>query len=110
MAGGHGEHDEEPLAELNCPMGQGLQSAAKGDPVATLYVPALHAVQAVLPLTFENVPAAHGAQSSEDVDALKGFLLPGLHSVHCPSPVEFPKEPAAHGRHAVFKLAPRRGL
>ena len=62
LAGGHGEHDEEPLAELNCPMGQGLQAAAEGDPVASLYVPALHAVQAALPFMFENVPAAHGAQ------------------------------------------------
>ena len=62
LAGGHGEHDDEPLAELNCPMGQGLQAASEGDPVASLYVPALHAVQAALPLTFENVPAAHGAQ------------------------------------------------
>ena len=108
MAGGHGEHDEEPVAELNCPMGQGLQ--AEGDPVTSLYVPALHAMQEALPLTFENVPAAHGAQSSGNGDALKGLLVPGLHRVHCPSPVEFPKEPAAHGRHAVFKLAPRRGL
>ena len=110
MAGGHGEHDEEPVAELNCPMGQGLQAAAERDPVASLYVPALHDVQVALPFTFENVPAAHGAQSSGDADALKGLLVPGLHNVHCSSRVEFPKEPAAQGRHAVFKLAPRRRL
>ena len=41
---------------------------------------------------------------------MKGLLVPGLQSVHCSSPVEFPKEPTAQGRHAVFKLAPRRGL
>ena len=62
LAGGHGEQDEEPVAELNCPMGQALQAPAKKDPVASLYVPALHVVQETLPFTFENVPAAHGAQ------------------------------------------------
>ena len=41
---------------------------------------------------------------------MKGLLVPGLQGVHCSSPVEFPKEPAAQGRHAVFELAPRRGL